>query len=408
MQEYVKRPAQRKLSIAEIPQPFTVKSVKVEGIERYDLDNAYPSRMERLINGSVTAKSSAQMLSRFLIGFGFVNESLNDLIVGKDRYQRPITALKLLKQIAFSIAYFSGFYVRAQFDGNYDVTGLSFEDFKNCRFGLKDSQDYSGHIIIYNNWDKSKGSKIQKKEFIKVPVWNMNKDVIKAQIKKAGSLSKYKGQIYFNFQDEFYIYPLSPIDPVYFDADTENQISKFKNGELRRGFFLKKIIHHTNFESEKDANDFMEKLMKFQGGGHDYSFMVLPGEFDDEGKLIQGENIQIENIEQNINDKIFETYEKSCINNIRKAFNGIPQILIDYEDSKLGTTSGEALIQASSFFNQMTVELRSTISDSFKEMFSNWKDKDKRGLEWDIKELELGKESTTKMPNVSFQIGGEK
>ena len=34
-----------------------------------------------------------------------------------------------------------------------------------------------------------------------------------------------------------------------------------------------------------------------------------------------------------------------------KAFNAIPQILIDYESSQLGTTSGEALRQASEFYN---------------------------------------------------------
>ena len=67
---------QRKILLAELPQPFIVKDEKVPGIEKYDTDNAYPSRMERLINGSVTAKSSAGMLSRFLIGQGFEDEAL--------------------------------------------------------------------------------------------------------------------------------------------------------------------------------------------------------------------------------------------------------------------------------------------------------------------------------------------
>ena len=103
-----------------------------------------------------------------------------------------------------------------------------------------------------------------------------------------------------------------------------------------------------------------------------------------------GEHIKIENIEQNIDDKIFESYEKSCSNNIRKAYNAIPQILIDYEDSKLGTTSGEALFQASLFYNQMTEELRKTISESFKEMFSRWQNQDLRVKEWIIEPIVLG------------------
>lgn len=382
--------SQRKITLGELPEPFKVVSRKREGIENYDIDNAYPSRMERLINGSVTAKSSALMLSRFLIGKGFKETDLNKVIVGRDRYERPISAFKLLRQIAISTAYHAGYYVRAQFDDNHSVTGLQHENFKNCRFGLKDSKDYSGHIVIYDNWDYSKGLKINKKDYILVPVWNMNPAAIKTQIEKAKGIKKYKGQVFFNFLDEYYIYPLSPIDPVHYDADTEHEISMFKNGELRRGFFMKKIIHHAQFENQKDADDFKDAIVKFQGGGHKYSFMVLEGTFDEDGNLKEGENIKIEDIKQNVDDKIFETYEKSCINNIRKAYNAIPQILIDYEDSKLGTTSGEALFQASAFYNQMTEELRIAISESFKEMFSRWAKQDLRVKEWEIEPTILG------------------
>jgi len=396
--------SQRRITLGELPEPFKVTPVKIEGIEKYDIDNAYPSRMERLINGSVTAKSSARMLSRFLIGKGFTEESLNKTIVGKDRYERPVTAFKLLRQIAISAAYYSGYYVRAQFDLNHNVTGFIFEDFKNCRFGLKDSDDYSGHIVVYDNWDRSKSQRVKKSDFISVPVWNINKAVIAYQIEKAKDIKKYKGQMFFNFLDEYYIYPLSPIDTVHYDADTEHEISMFKNGELRRGFNMKKIIHHSRFEKDQDAENFKDKLQDFQGGGHKYSFMVVEGTFDENGNLKTEENIKIENIEQNINDKIFESYEKSCINNIRKVYNAIPQILIDYEDSKLGTTSGEALFQASMFYNQMTIELRKSISESFHEMFSNWKDQDLRERTWEIEPVILGEKQEDQPMTLNIPI----
>ncbi len=400
------RPEQRRITIGELPQPFVVKSVKQEGIEKYDIDNAYPSRMERIIDGSVTAKSSAGMLARFLIGDGFKEDDLNKLKVGKDRYERPITAYKLLRQIAKSISYHAGFYVRSQFDANLAVTAFDHVNFKDCRFGLKDSQDYSGKIVIYNNWDKSKPTRIQKKDFIRVDVWNMREDVIRSQVEKAESVQKYKGQVFFSFVDEYYIYPLSPIDPVHYDADTESQISKFINGELRRGFFMKKVIHHTRFETKKDAEDFKNKILGFQGGGHQSSFLVVEGTFDENGDLKMSENIKVENIEQNIDDKIFEGYEKSVTNSIRKAYNAIPQILIDYEDSKLGTTSGEALFQASAFYNQMTGELRKFISESFREMFKKWKDTEFNNKDWAIEPLILGEKSETTNMVIPIAKGG--
>jgi len=45
----------RRLTLVDLPAPFILTPIKVDGIISYDVDNAYPSRMERLINSSVTA-----------------------------------------------------------------------------------------------------------------------------------------------------------------------------------------------------------------------------------------------------------------------------------------------------------------------------------------------------------------
>ena len=105
------------------------------------------------------------------------------------------------------------------------------------------------------------------------------------------------------------------------------------------------------------------------GGDHDKAMMVLEGSFAPDGKIIDGENVKLEKVEQNINDKMFEGYESSTQNAIRKAFNAIPQILIDYETSQLGTTSGEALKQAAEFYNAMTVDARMKVTQIFNELF---------------------------------------
>ena len=174
-----------------------------------------------------------------------------------------------------------------------------------------------------------------------------------------------------------------------YDADTEKQISIFKNGELRRGFFLKHIVHHTAFDNSADAEEFKEKFNKMMGAGHEISCMVLEGEFDDQGNLLDGPNIKIDKVDQNITPKLFDSYESSTTNNIRKAYLSIPQILIDYEDGKLGTTSGEALRQASEFYNTQIEDIQMSISQAFKQIFSNWKD-DLSGETFNIRPLRLG------------------
>jgi disulfide oxidoreductase YuzD len=251
-----------------------------------------------------------------------------------------------------------------------------------------DTQNHTGMIAVYNNWDKQTG-RHEPSKANKVHVYNTTKEAIESQIKSVKGFKKWKGQIFFWFDDDDYIYPVSLVDPVIYDADTEKQISLFKNGELRRGFFLKYIIHHTSFTNPKDAEDFKEKLGKVMGGGHEYSSLVMDGEFDADGNLKDGPNIKITKIDQNVSDKLFDTYEKSTTNNIRKAFHAIPQILIDYEDSKLGTTSGEALRQAAEFYNSQTEDTRKNIGQCFQQIMKNWKD-DMTNETFNIKPLSLG------------------
>ena len=394
--------SERQIKLVDLPLPFQIKETKVEEIQRFGKDNAYPTRIERLINRSVTARSSAQMFAKFLTGKGFKDDRMNKLVVGTDNYYKKITALDILRQAAYSVSYNHGFYIRLQYNANNNVAGLRNEDFKNCRFGLVDSQEYAGKIVVYDNWDKANGNRYEKTKFIKVHIFNSNEQAIKHQVNSAGQFKDYKGQIYFSFFDDAYIYPIALIEPVQYEADTERQIQMFKNGELRRGFFMKQIIHHTQFASKSDAEAFAEKVRGFIGGGHENSSLVVEGTFDAEGKLIANENIHIEKIEQNVDDKLFDSYENSTANAIRKAYYAIPQILIEYQDSKLGTTSGEALRQASDFYNQMTDDLRSKLSASFAEIFANWKDPEFRTADWTITPLEFGEKEEAGQIDTAF------
>jgi hypothetical protein len=383
--------SKRRLKLIDLPAREQIKLSKVEGILYNGEDNAYPTRIDRLIEGSVTAKAASEMLARFLVGDGFADARLSDIVVGYHNY-RPVTAYKLLGQIAKSMARYNGFFVRAQFNPALETTSFKLYNFGDCRFSKPDDINYSGKVVVYNNWDKSQKSRIEKQKFLLLDVWNPEKPVLINQVKNAGDINTFKGQMFFEFIDDDYVYPLAPIDVAQYDADSEDQVSKFKNGELRRGFFPKYIIHHTFFDSDEAADEFKEMLQEFNGGDHEKSALLCEGTFDENGKLKEGENIKIETLTQNINDKQFEQYERSWANNIRKAFDAIPQLLIEYETSQLGTTSGEAIKMANDYFNLQTEHKRTLIAQSFKAMFKNFKDASVRDADFSIKPLKFVKD----------------
>jgi len=120
------------------------------------------------------------------------------------------------------------------------------------------------------------------------------------------------------------------------------------------------------------------------------SVLVLQDEVGDDGQIKKTGAFAIDSIKSNINDKLFENWEKNLANNLRKSMAAIPAILIDYEESKLGTTSGEAIIQATEFYNAVTADDRMQLQEIFQEIFSHSADPVLSGnTNWNIKPLNL-------------------
>ena len=376
-----------KAFINEIPKRNQVQLDRAKGIYNNGLDNAYPQRVERLINSSVTAKSSCDMLKKFIIGDGFADESLNDIVVSSD-VLGDTTLFKLHSKISNTISRQNAAAMAIQYDGNFDIAAVKHVPYRYCRFGLTDSNEYSGFIHYYNNWQKDPSIVWKQLAIQKVNVFNPRPNVVESQWINAKK--GYKGQIAVLRLDDEYIYPLSPIDSALEDADTENQIKLFKNGELAKGFFAKYILFHTTFENDQEQRDFKAVLRKFEGGGHESSILMADAQFDEAGNMLDSANFKLQKIEQNINDKIFESYEKSVANNIRKACYAIPSILIEQQDGAFFGQSGEAFVQAVNFYNTQTADIRAAVSQWYKEIFNHSSNPILRNANFTIKKLSYG------------------
>ena len=361
-----------------------------KGIMSFGEKNDYPEIIERIINNSVTAKAAARIYAKFLTGDGFVNENLNKIIIAKDNRGKKITLRSLLSQAANSISYFNGVYFHCNLNLNREIGSVKVVPFKHCRFEKLDDTGYTAKIAMYDNWQKDKGISFDTNKVIFYNVFNLEEKAFAEQIKKAGGdIKKYKGQIYFHFFDNQYIYPLSPFDQVYMDCDTEYQVQLFKNRTIRNGMFDKTVFRIDPPDNETEKNDLVDGIKSFMGPDGD-SVIVLEDEIDPETNQIKKTGaFVIDKIDANVNPRLFENWEKGLANNIRKAMSDIPAILIDYEESKLGTTSGEAIEQATNFYNQMTQDDRNQLTEIFTEIFSNSANGSLKNANFEIKKLDL-------------------
>jgi hypothetical protein len=347
---------------------------KTIGIYKNGFDNLYSERVMRVINNSATAKPSAKLFRKYIVGKG-LGDTLNSFVFNKDK---QLSLWNAILNIGDSYSYHAGCFVHVNYNLEGKIISGDVLPFEDCRIGKADDKKYSGKIIVYDNWDGSKGT-IDKKKFHVIDVFNPNKKVVLSQIEKAGDIENYKGQIFY-YNPYNLIYPLSPIDNVINDADSEYMSSVFKNRSLRKGFFGKKIlitppmvddnlrvddtalptealVEKRNQISERDA--FNKNLKKFIGADEIDGLFHM--ELDLDGDDIEKE-LKFIDVETNINDKLFEYTEKSTANNIRKAYNNIPSILIENSDNSVFGQSGEMLKQAKVFYQEQTEEERNIIA----------------------------------------------
>ena len=349
-------------------------------------DNAYPQKVERLIQNSVTADACVKKATSFIVGDGFVDKTLNEKIVYNDGL-REYTMYDILQKISKDVVMQGGFSLGVTYNGLAEVSKIKPIPYKYVRIGKTDSQDYSGFYFVYNNWEKDthKGAyNINKAQ--KIHTFNPNQDII---LKQMGG-SDYSGQIALFVLDDTFIYPLAPIDASLEDADTESLTKAFKNGEMRKGFFGKKILYHTAFASKANEEAFKQTLRQFESADCDARTLMIEAEFDANGMPMQDSALKIENLELNFNDKVFEYTERSTANNIRKSFWNIPSILVEQQDSGFFGSSGEAIANAFKVYNQDTKIVRDFLSSALEKVMKHSTDDDLKIAKYDIKQLEYG------------------
>jgi hypothetical protein len=385
-----------KLSYKDVQRRIIVKldkSIKADGVNglmTFGEKNDYPFVIESIINGSISAKSIADIYAKFLIGKGFEEEKINDIVIGKDVNSKQITVRKLLRQVASSLSYFNGVYIHTNLNLTMDIVDVKMIPFKNCRFAKIDDRGYTAKVGVHPDWGFNNSGKLDKSKIVWYNMFTRNEQSFTDQVKHAGDIKNYKGQVYFMFLDTNYLYPLSPFDAVHLDCDTEQQVSIFKNNMTRNGMLQKTIARFAKPANEEARKELEDNLSNWLGADG-FSLLALEDEIDPvTGQIKQSGAFAIDSVNSNIDDALFAGWQGDLTNNIRKANKALPSVLIDYDESKLGTTSGEGIIQATNFYNAMTKDDRDSISEMFKELLSHFDNPIlKENTNWKIKPLTL-------------------
>lgn len=341
---------------------------KKSNVYNNGVDNNYPEIVERLINNSVTAKRGASIIQSMILGKGFDNH--NDFIINETK---NLSLFQFLNDCSNSFSRQNGVFIHCNYWANGQIKDMNVLPYGDCRVGLKDDNDYFGKIVV-KDWENLK----DKPQIFNV--YNSGKKVIQSQIISKG-LNKYNGQILFINPSSF-IYPLSKVDSVLKDADSEYQVSIFKNVSLRKGFFGKQIVITQPFtdgnvdkdtkkwrEGDTERENFRKNMSDFLGSENVDGFMHLEQELVDDDI---DKSIKFIDVKSNINDKLFAHTESSINENISVAFN-TPQPLIRPSKGALFAQSASAIREMKLFVQDETMFERRILEITINRLLKNFK-----------------------------------
>jgi hypothetical protein len=362
-------------------------------------DNLKPLIVENLIDSSPTATQCAWIYESFLGGGGFEVDMSKFDVSGK--FWETVNPNELLFEIAESASRQQGAFVHVGYNANFQKDSFQLIPYSLCRLGQKDSEGFSGKILMSpKGWGKA-----LKKEDVEVfDTYNPNPDIIQAQVEAAGGWENYKGQIAFLRLSKKYTYPKSLIETAYTFADVENHLGLYYNSTVKRGFEDLTLIRHLKFPSQESEDQFFDNLKKVSGVENASSKLAIEDEWNDEATNPVGK-FKFDTLKNEVKAEKYAHFETSAANYIRKSFKNIPPQLVDYVAGKLGNTSGEDLLKAQAIYHSLVGRDQEKIEQFFAELFWNYKEDINPTGNWKIKQYSLLDDGTAEEGSTGGAVG---
>jgi hypothetical protein len=334
---------------------ITSKSSRSEGIINYDSDNAYPQRVEDIINSSSVASLCHDLALKFTVGDSFKDSDSNSKVLNGN----GLTLKSLLRKVTSDLLKYNGYAVHVNYNANYEIVDYNYIPFEYIRLTSNDS-DHPGKLAIYDDWQKVNG-RVKKEDIEYIDFFNSSPNVIEKQVLEAEGWEDYKGQIYY-YSKNGKSYPLSPVDSVLEDMQTDCKTKLFKYRNVSTNFMASHFLEVDEFESEDDRAEFEDVLTEFQGADDALKIMLLEKKGGDEASF----NLQKVDI-QGV-DRLYEYTESSVRDSIIRNYL-IPPVLLLQTAGKLG--SSKEIQEAANYYNTIVRYNQSIIEESFIDLFKN-------------------------------------
>jgi hypothetical protein len=251
------------------------------GIMKWGRTNSFPQTLKNLVEQSPNAKPAVSRTSKFYKGAGFE---------GQDEIVSPtgITLRNVVSAVADDYALFEAFAIHCNYNLLGVVTSMVPLRIAELRFNRFDELNSYSKLGYHPDF----GMNAEVKKQVTKPVtqssikWldRFNPTAVLEQVKKAGSLSKYSGQILYFSETGTGSYPVPPLQaPInYVLSDIENSILVRK--ETSTGFINTYILKTMLDETDENFLALCSSIESAQGARGTGKVITMTGLSEDEMK----------------------------------------------------------------------------------------------------------------------------
>jgi len=357
----------------------TARENEAIGILDYGKNNAFPASLLDNIQNSHITKRCIDVINKFIVGDGFEDPSLNDVIINSDGQ----TLGELHQSLSMDLAYFEGIYTNAKYNQKFETTEYFHLPFENTRLGIYNEIGKITEIKYNNSWGQ-KWSTDYNEDTVNYKIFNGLEDVVAGQIAQYGA--SYKGQVLYSHvqRPQMRFYPV----PQYYSAENwikvDSKIGNFHVNNIDNNFLLSvlmKVVGDPTEEVMKLKKDTAtgrfiptstgkmkgdvfnsEMSNNFSGSSKGGGIMVAWAKAKEQFP-------ELESFPNNTNHDLFISLQNLVTDNLAIA-TGVPRILANIATAgKLGDTN--AITEAVTYMQGNVQTQQSLLEDHYKKLFKN-------------------------------------
>ena len=354
------------MNVRELPRPqkrFKTPYNAELQIKKYGEDNLYPETIRGILQASPTGFACYSRFAHFLYGSGFAangdmkvnaNETLNDL----------------LRLASADFSMFNGFALHVNYNIAAEITTIQHVPFEMVRMEESDDNGYISGYYVHQDWTgqatrNGKRFAVNRQNVKYFPRFDPKREVVWRQMRTAGGIEFFGGQILYFSANGVDTYPTPIYDSSANELSTEEGLGNVKLRNVRFNFLPSGVAVFQKSQMPPDdatGVDYADVLNALQGDTNVGKIMTVELENDEQKPEF------VEYPVRNF-DKDFSVTDTSVVERIYAAFS--QEVFYCLRVGKVGF-SGDVVADAYAYYASFCAGYQQLIAAQFSRLLSIW------------------------------------